>query len=377
MFVLPWPPTGTGGVNEAVFGLAGALKAGSALRPVIAVKSWSPIPLPTEVRGIPVVGLQLHDGYDAGPWTAVKSAVRLPADLGAIAKVLRIHDVAVVNIHFPSLGGAALLVLRRMGLYHGKVALTFHGSDVRRANGSRSLTRLAWKKYLSGADAVFVCSQALADDLAEITHLARARVIHNGADIGLFSGIAKVSGTGRKRILHIGKFEGQKSHDVLLAALQQLLDRGLDCGLTMIGAKGPTLDQVRRAAMAFGDRVRVLVDVHHEEIPGYMADCDLFVLPSRAEGFPIVLIEAGAAGLPVVATNVDGIPEFISHGTNGLLVQPDDSRALADAIAEILESDELARALASRLRTHAAGFTWQRAAEQFVAALSETSANTA
>jgi glycosyltransferase involved in cell wall biosynthesis len=370
MFVLSWPPTGVGGVNEAMLGLAGALKAGSQMNPLIAVTSWSPIPLPQEIRGIPVIGLQLHDGYEAGLWTALKSAARLPSDLAAIARVLKVHDVQIVNLHFPNLGGAAVVLLRRMGLFSGKVALTFHGSDIRGANASRSLTRIAWQGYINGADTIFVCSQGLAAEVHRLCRQKRVRVIHNGADIDLFSRVAKRQRSGSKRILNIGKFERNKSQEVLLAAFRLLLERGLDYTLTMIGASGPTLAQVRQAALAFGDRVSLLVDVHHDRIPEYMADCDLFVLPSRAEGFPIVLVEAGAAGLPVVATNIGGIAEFITDGVTGLLVEPDDAPALANAMAQVLESEELAAGLAAKLRDEATGFTWQRAAEQFIAALS-------
>jgi glycosyltransferase involved in cell wall biosynthesis len=370
VFVISWPPTATGGVNEAVLGLAGALQANAKLKPIIAVASWSPMPLPTSVRGIPVLGLQLHDGYQAGFWAALKSAIRLPSDLVAIYKALRTNNVEVVNLHFPTLGGWVFVLLRGVGLFKGKLALTFHGADIRGANESRWLTRMAWRHLINGADMVFVCSRALATEVRLMSPQTDVRVIYNGADIALFKDIAKIPGSGRKRLLNIAKFEHKKSQDVLLAALQLLLDRGVDCVLTMIGATGPTLDHVRQVAANFSDRVTLLVGVDHDRIPAYMGDCDLFILPSRAEGFPIVLIEAGVAGLPVVATNIAGITEFITDGRTGLLVEPNDPRALADAIQKILENDELARSLASRLRTEAFGFTWQRAAEQFVAALS-------
>jgi glycosyltransferase involved in cell wall biosynthesis len=367
----PWPPTGVGGVNEAVLGLAGALQLSSPLNPIIAITSWTPIPLPREVRGIPVVGLQLHDGYDAGPWPAIKSAARLATDLVALAKELKNHDVKVVNLHFPTVGGAAVfLLLRRLGFYTGKVVLTFHGADIRGANRSHSLVRTAWKRVINRANNIFVCSEGLANEVRVLAPQRKIHVIYNGADIALFNSIVRLRVPGRKRILNIARFEHKKSQDVLLGAFRRLLDRGLDCALTMIGADGPTLEEITSAASAFGDRVRVLVGVPHERIPEYMAACDLFVLPSRAEGFPIVLIEAGAAGLPVVATSIPGITEFIIAGVNGLLVEPDNPHALADAIAKILESDELGDTLASKLRAEAGRFTWQQAANQFVSAVS-------
>jgi glycosyltransferase involved in cell wall biosynthesis len=371
MLVMSWPPIGPGGVNEAVLGLGGALQSSSQLNPVIAVTSWSAILLPQDVRGIPVVGLQLHDGYDAGLWLALKSAARLPADLVAIAKALKTHEVKVVNLHFPTLGGtAAFLLLRLLGVYRGKVVLTFHGADIRGANSSRSLTSIVWRRLINRADNIFVCSEALANEVRVLSPQRNVQVIYNGADIGLFSSIVRVRGSGRKRVLNIARFEHKKSQDVLLAAFRRLLDDGLDCILTMIGADGPTLEQVRHAATTFDGRVRVLVGVPHDQIPEYMADCDLFVLPSRAEGFPIVLIEAGAAGLPVVATSIPGITEFVKAGVTGLLVEPDNALALAEAMARVLESDELGDSLASKLQAEALRFTWQHAASQFVSAVS-------
>jgi glycosyltransferase involved in cell wall biosynthesis len=371
MFVMSWPPIGAGGVNEAVLGLAGALKISSHLNPMIAVTTWSPIELPHDVRGIPLIQLQLHDGYDAGLGPAIKSAARLPADLASIGKELRNHDVKVVNLHFPTLGAtAAFLLLRRLGIYSGKIALTFHGADIRGANASRSLISKAWKRLINSADDIFVCSKALADEIRKLSPHRNIHVVYNGADIALFGSVVRLPASGRKRILNIAKFEHKKSQDVTLAAFRQLLEQGLDCELTMIGAEGPTLKEVRHATHAFGDRVRILVGVPHEQIPEYMANCDLFILPSRSEGFPIVLIEAGAAGLPVVATNIPGITEFIKADVTGLLVEPDNSDALAEAIANVLENSELSASLASKLRSQSLNFTWQHAANQFIAAIS-------
>jgi glycosyltransferase involved in cell wall biosynthesis len=369
LFVLPWIPTGGGGVDEAVLGLARELKAGSRFRPLIGVMSWSVVTLPAEVRGIPVIGLKLHGGYDMGLWMAAKSVAWLPTELPALARLLRFHEVEVVNITFPGIAGAAFFFLRYLGLYKGGIALTFQGADIVRVTGLRGLARFAWKLYIRAADEVFPCSRALAAKVRSVCPEKQPRVVNNAADVELFSRVKRLPGSGSKRILHIGKFEHKKSQDVLLAALQLLMDRGLDCRLTMIGATGPTLEQVKEAVAGFGDRVSMLVDVAHDLIPGYMANCDLFVLPSRAEGFPLVLVEAGAAGLPVVATNIDGVTEFITDNETGLLVDAENPVALADAMAAVLENDDLASRLASRLHAHAVRYTWRRAADEVIAAL--------
>ena len=350
--------------------LAGELKAGSRFRPLIGVTCSSVLRPPEQVRGIPVISLKLHGPYYSRLWEAVKSAAWLPSELPVLARLLRFHDVEVVNINFPNLAGAAFYLLRFLGLYKGRIALTFHGSDIVGVTRLPPLARFAWKHYIRGADQVFACSNALAASVQSICPQRQPHVVYNGADIALFSRVARLRSSGSKRILHIGMFDPKKSQDVLLAAFQMLRDRHFDCSLTMIGAKGPTLEEVRRVAAGFGDRVSVLVDVEHDRIPEFMANADLFVLPSRSEGFPLVLIEAGAAGLPVVATSAGGIPEFIAHGATGLLVEPDNPRALADAIARVLENDELAGGLAARLRAQAVRYTWRRAADELVAALS-------
>jgi glycosyltransferase involved in cell wall biosynthesis len=370
MFVLSWAPTGSGGVNEAVLGLAGALsEANPQLRPLIAVTTWGPISLPSEIRGIPVIGLPLHDAYEAGFWAGVKSASRLPSDLPALARAVRAYKPKIVNLHFPSLGGAAFLMLRRLNLYDGKVALTFHGADLRSIDASKAFTRIAWRHYLTAVDAVFVCSRSLAAELKTLSPHTDAVVVHNGADITAFSRIRHTPARDTKRILCVARFEHKKGHDVLLAAFRRLLAAGLDCSLTLVGTSGPTLDEIREAATTFGDRVRVLVGVPHANIPEYMAECDVFVLPSRAEGFPIVLIEAGAAGLAVVATRIAGVTEFISDEVTGLLAEPEDEVSLANALRRVLDNAPLASSLAARLQVEAARFTWKRAAEEFIAAL--------
>ena len=357
-------------MNEAVLGLASALNSVSQLKPLIAVTSWTPIQLPLQIRGIPVVGVQLHDGYDTDLLTAVKSGARLPSDLTAILSSIRTHNVKVVNIHFPSLGGALFPLLRRMGLYEGKVALTFHGSDIRYAASTTSIKRMAWKMYIRSVDIVITCSKQLATQVEALCPGQPVEVIYNGADIEAFSSVLRTRGPGPRRILHVGKYEENKSHDVLLEALQLLLARRVDCTLTMIGARGAALDSVLHRAEPFGARARVLVDIPHQDIPQYMAECDVFVLPSRAEGLPIVLIEAGAAALPVVATEVGGIPEIITNGSSGILVQPNNATSLANALQRVLQNDELAATLGTELRSQAQRFTWKRAAHQFVAVVS-------
>lgn len=86
---------------------------------------------------------------------------------------------------------------------------------------------------------------------------------------------------------------------------------------------------------------------------GMLAKLDVFVLPSRTEGSPRALLEAMAAGRPIVATKVGGVPEIVEDGSSGLLVEPDDPEGMASAILRLLESPRLARLLGEGARRRA------------------------
>ena len=114
------------------------------------------------------------------------------------------------------------------------------------------------------------------------------------------------------------------------------------------------------------DRVQFLGSRNLEEIADLMRRSRLFVLPSRAEPFGIVLLEALASKKPIVATKVGGIPEFIEHGVNGLLVEPDDPGVLSEAMATVLQNPTLADTLATNgYKLVHERFDWKVAAEKY------------
>ena len=99
-----------------------------------------------------------------------------------------------------------------------------------------------------------------------------------------------------------------------------------------------------------GRYVNFLGFVEHERMPAYYAQADLLVLPSRREGFPLVLPEAMASGLPVVATTVGGVPEIVTDSETGLLVPPENPRALSEAINSLLNDPDRMKAMGIRGR---------------------------
>jgi glycosyltransferase involved in cell wall biosynthesis len=153
----------------------------------------------------------------------------------------------------------------------------------------------------------------------------------------------------RPLVLAVSRHDARKGVDVLLQALARLRDTGPRARARLIG-RGPLLDAHRRLAARLG--------LDEVEIPGFVADphahlheADLFVLPSLQEGSGSVsLIEALQAGLPIIASACDGIPEDVTDGLNAVLVPPGDAAALAAAMRHVLADEPLRRRLSAGSR---------------------------
>jgi glycosyltransferase involved in cell wall biosynthesis len=345
LLTLNWPVHVPGGVNETVLGLAQQLQA-RGFPATVAIAKWSKEPQPAETRGVEVISLRLREplSQGAGPRLLPGFLLTLASDSRALLSLLRDKNIQVVNANFPTLNVAVIPILKALGLYRGKFLLTFHGADIAEVSGSSGLVRRVWRALITRADGVVACSDALRREVLQFAPQARVTAIHNGADIALFNGIIRPSQPSIRRILHIGKFEHKKSQDVILHAFKRLLESHPDCSLVLIGADGPLLRQTRALIQELGleKQVELHVNVPHDQLPRFMEKAELFILPSRVEPFGIVLLEAGAAGLPVVATQVGGIPELIEHERTGLLISPDSVEELALAMRRLIENPDLA-----------------------------------
>jgi glycosyltransferase involved in cell wall biosynthesis len=137
-----------------------------------------------------------------------------------------------------------------------------------------------------------------------------------------------------------------------------LKDRGHRFGCQIVGASGPCAQQVASliSELELGDVVALRPSLTQEELQDVYRQATIFVLACQIadnndrDGIPNVLVEAMASGLPVVSTNISGIPELIDHGVNGLLAPQKDARALAGAIAQLLDAPALRRELGAAAR---------------------------
>jgi glycosyltransferase involved in cell wall biosynthesis len=162
----------------------------------------------------------------------------------------------------------------------------------------------------------------------------KIEVIHNGVDPAAFA--PREYSQRPRRIAIVACLREEKRIDVLIAAAPRVLARYPDAEFWVVG-DGTCRDQLMSLARTAGVFPRFRFFGHREDVPALLAEADLFVLPSRSEAFPNAVTEAMAAGLPVVATDVGGIPELVVDGLTGRLVPPGDAVALGRALLDMLD----------------------------------------
>lgn len=225
---------------------------------------------------------------------------------------------------------------------------TVLGSDVNEAASWPEL-RPQIARGLQRCQKVVAVSAALGDRVVELgVPRDRVVVLHNAVDGARFTIQDKAPARqrlgvpeGAKLVLYAGYHLPEKGVDTLMEAMGRLDRMGRrDIHLLTVGG-GPLLEplKARAAALGLGDRARLTGWALPKDIPGYMAACDVFCLPSRREGCPNVVLEALASGRPVVGSRVGGVPELVREGEggNGILVPADDPDALAKALAEAVD----------------------------------------
>jgi glycosyltransferase involved in cell wall biosynthesis len=226
-------------------------------------------------------------------------------------------------------------------------------------------------KYTHGADHLIAVSQRVKEVLVQDgVPAARVTVIHSGivletppppAGPDLRARAGTPAGT--PLILTIASTEAYKDHPTLIDAAGLLFDDRPDTWWGVLGTGGLFAETVARVErQGITGRLRYLGFV--EGARGFLSQADVFVLTSRTEGLGTSVLDAMAAGVPVVATAAGGIPEMIEHERTGLLVPPGDPVALARAIERVLDDPALARRLADAARVRVRDFALERTIER-------------
>jgi glycosyltransferase involved in cell wall biosynthesis len=291
------------------------------------------------------------------PVTTFRSA-RTLKHLAAFARWCRATRISVVHTtelysNIFGLPGAALAgVPVRIG-------------NRREINPDKSAAQIAMQRGAYAAAHVVVAnSRAAADRLrVERVPARKIRVIANGLDVGAVAPRA-FNPTPRK-VLVVANLRPEKGHDVLIDAAAIVLTRFPDASFEIVGG-GPEREPLLARAAARGVQSAFAFVGHQNDVPAKLAAADLFVLPSRSEAFPNAVLEAMAAGLPIVASAVGGIVELIDDNRSGVLVPAGDPQALADGICRLMADGRLAARCGDAARADAsASYSFERMVSAF------------
>jgi alpha-1,6-mannosyltransferase len=173
---------------------------------------------------------------------------------------------------------------------------------------------------------------------------------------------------GRRILLCLQRLSPVKNVETSLRSARELLDQGIDRFILLVGGDGPDLERLKTVTsrLDLQDYVRFLGFIPEDQVAGVLALADVFLFPSLFETFGIVLAQAMAAGLPVVASNTSSIPEVIQDGQTGLLSPPTDSKALAGNLRRLLEDDALRERMGKAARKRAVElYDWDQVAGQY------------
>jgi len=172
------------------------------------------------------------------------------------------------------------------------------------------------------------------------------------------------------RVIFVGRLETYKKVDVMLRAMKQL-ERGFPHAEIVVIGRGPAADELQRLAASLGlaHRTRFTGFVSDAERDDLLAQARVCVFPSEKEGWGLTVIEANAAGTPVVATDADGLRDSVRDGETGCLVADEDVDGFARRIGQLLDDDALATRMSTAALAWSRRFDWETAAAEMTAAV--------
>jgi phosphatidylinositol alpha-mannosyltransferase len=342
----PYAWDAPGGVQVHVGQLAGELREREHDVLVLAPALGS-----TRDDGVAIVGRAIRVPYQG----TVAPICPSPLSVRRIARALRSFRPDVVHAHEPLAPSTAMFATISSP---APVVATFHAHAERSLllDVAAPLLRPVWRRLavrvaVSEAAAGFVTGRLAIGD--------GVRIVPNGVDVDLFAKAEPHPGLppGR-RILWVGRLDRQKGFPVAVRAFAELAGELPDVWFVVVG-EGRDRQAVANVPGEIRRRILMVGSVSHQALPAYHAAADVFVSAALGqESFGLVLVEAMAAGVPVVATAIPGYREVARDGVDALLVPPGDPRALAGAIRRVLAEPATAAGLAGAGRARAESFRW-------------------
>jgi len=245
-----------------------------------------------------------------------------------------------------------LAAVLRAGGCRRRAIFTPHGWSFWAADGAERTAYLALERLAARWCSTLVAvseAERAAGLAARVGRPEQYRVIRNGIDLAPFAGEPSPC---EGRILFVGRLRNPKRVDLALEALRRVRTAVPDATLDVAG-DGPLRAELEQLARRLGLSERVRFLGTRGDLPGLLRDAQCLLLASDYEGCPLSVLEAMAAGVPVVATAVGGVPELLVGGETGVLAPAGDAEALADALRSVLVPPGRARQLGDNGRARA------------------------
>jgi phosphatidylinositol alpha-mannosyltransferase len=335
-----------GGVNSHIRAQAAALRA-RGHRVTVFGASSSPLPdgeIPLgSCVSIVLDGTKTGFGVDPRAWFDVR-------------RLFDRHAFDVVHMHEPFMPLVSWFVMRRCRV---PIVATFH---THREAGHRWYARFRpWlRPMMQRVTTRLAVSEAARRTVAR-EFPGRYEIVPNGIDVGRFQRACAAPSSmvgGRPHVLFVGRLERRKGADLLVRAMSSVQRRLPEARLVLVG-EGPERSALERLARELAVDATFEGRVTEEELPAYYRAADVVCSPARGgESFGVVLLEAMAAGRPLVATRIDGYAELLNDAACATLVDVDDPAAIADAIGSLLANPDLSRTLGVRAASHATAYDW-------------------
>lgn len=279
-------------------------------------------------------------------WKAALYQLFYFAEAGLLADHLRRQGVVHLHNHF---GNSSCTVAMLTSAISGiPYSYTMHGPAIfyepKRWRIDEKIARARFVACISH----FCRSQGMY--FSDPAHWDRLRIVHCGVDPTSYGRRERAAFA--KHVLFVGRLDPVKGAPLLIEAFAQAAAAHPDARLTVVG-DGPSRGLAERMArdLGLGNRVAFLGFRSQAEVAELLEEADMLVLPSFAEGVPVVLMEAMASRVPVVASRVAGVPELVEDGVSGHLLPPGDVATLADRITALMADPEGARAMGLAGRT--------------------------
>lgn len=293
------------------------------------------------------------------------------------------EDICISGIWYPE------GILARLSDYRYRVILA-HSAELYppRQRWRQPLWRYLQRFTLESADVVIANSHFTAEFVTRVAPKAHVIVVPLAVDHQRFRPLNHEQVRTQWQINNdqfvvctVSRVHRFKGHETVLETIASLPSEIRDHFVYLIGGKGSAVEYLQTRAQQLGvsEQVRWLGFVADEDLPSLYSASDLFVLVTReipdersVEGFGLAFLEAQACGTPVVGTNTGGIPDAVSHGDGGWLIEQDDVQALSVILVDLYNNPEVFRAMGQKARRRVESeFTWDHYFERFLSALAQ------